>query len=76
MLGDAERRPLETEHLLLLLRRFPRTVVSEDGCECAWLLPRQRVLLWVNHCNNTYRISTIGQVSFGQARRWVEEERR
>lgn len=75
MLGDAERRPLETEHLLLLLRRFPRAGVSEDGCERAWLLPRQGVLLWVNHCNNTYKISTIGRVSFGQARNWIEEER-
>lgn len=75
MLGDAERRPLETEHLLLLLRRFPRVGVSEDGCERGWLLPRQGVLLWVNSCNNTYRISTIGYVSFGQARNWIEEER-
>ena len=75
MLGDAERRSLETEHLLLLLRWFPRAGVSEDGCERAWLLPRQGVLLWVNHCNNTYRISTIGYVSFGQARNWIEEER-
>ena len=76
MLGDAERRPLETEHLLLMLRRFPRTVVSDDGCEEAWLLPKQRVLLWVNRCNNTYRISTIGYVSFGQARHWVKAEGR
>ena len=75
MLGDAERRSLESEHLLLLLRRFPRAGVSEDGCERAWLLPRQGVLLWVNRCNNTYRISTIGYVSFGQARNWIEEER-
>lgn len=75
MLGDAECRFLETEHLLLLLRWFPRAGVSEDGCERAWLLPRQGVLLWVNSCNNTYRISTIGQVSFGQARNWIEEER-
>lgn len=72
--GDCRR--LETEHLLLLLRRFSRTVVSEDGREGAWLLPRQRVLLWVNAYTDTYRISTVGRVSFGQARRWIEEERR
>lgn len=75
MLGGVGHRPLETEHLLLLLRGFPRAGVSEDGCERAWLLPRQRVLLWVNSCDDTYRISTIGQVSFGQARNWIEEER-
>lgn len=73
---EGDRRRLETEHLLLLLRRFPRTVVSEDGREGAWLLPRQRVLLWVNAYTDTYRISTVGRVSFGQARRWVDEERR
>lgn len=73
---ERDRGCLETEHLLLLLRRFEVAGRSEDGCETAFFLPRQGVLLWVNSCNNTYRVSTIGQVSFGQARNWVEEEGR
>ena len=72
---EGGRRRLETEHLLLLLRRFEVAGRSEDGCETAFFLPRQRVLLWVNVYADTYRISTVGAVSFGQARNWSEGER-
>ena len=73
---EGDRRRLETEHLLLLLRRFEVAGRSEDGCETAFFLPRQRALLWVNAHTDTYRVSTVGAVSFGQARNWLEEEGR
>lgn len=72
---EGDRRRLETEHLLLLLRRFEVVGRSEDGRETAFFLPRQRVLLWVDAYADTYRISTVGAVSFGQARNWLEVER-